>query len=180
MADSRGGRRSNVFLTATLVMARGSVAVRVRNISVRGALIDGADLPPEGAPVDLRRGSLIAHGEIAWHSADQCGIRFDADIDVDSWTRRVGHSGQQTVDQLVALVRRPTVAAAAPPVPPASPVPAAASPDSLTQISADLAEACERLAARPDVLNLCAEELQELDAIAQRLRDVVEKGGAAN
>ena len=64
MAESRTDRRSNVFLTATLVMASGSVAVRVRNISARGALIDGAALPPEGTAIELRRGSLAAAGDI--------------------------------------------------------------------------------------------------------------------
>jgi len=168
MAESRADRRSNVFLTATLVMAGGSVAVRLRNISVRGALLDGPDLPPEGAAVDLHRGSLIAHGQIAWHTADQCGVRFDADVDVDSWSRRAGHSGQQQVDQLVELVQRPAATAAATPAP-------AAPEDSLAAISADLAEACDRLAAHPDLVIACAAELQELDAIAQRLRNIVQK-----
>jgi hypothetical protein len=175
MAESRAGRRSNVFLTATLVMAGGSVAVRVRNISARGALLDGAKLPPEGAAIDLRRGSLIAHGEIAWHTDDQCGVRFDADVDVDGWTRRVGHPDQQQVDQIVALVRRPAASDAVAPVPPVSLVPPARE-DSLASISADLAQACERLAARPDLVIACAAELQELDAIAQRLKNVVQKG----
>ena len=152
-------------------MAGGSAAVRVRNLSARGALIDGAKLPPEGTAVDLTRGSLAAHGEIAWHDGDHCGLRFDADIDVDSWTRRIGHSGQDRVDDMVAQVRRPAPSGAAAPAP-------AASQDSLASISADLAETCERLAARPDVVTACAEELLELDAIAQRLKNVVQKGSA--
>jgi hypothetical protein len=183
MPESRAGRRSNVFLTATLVMAGGSVAVRVRNISARGALLDGPKLPPEGAVVDLRRGSLIAHGEIAWHTDDQCGVRFDADVDVDSWTMRVGHLDQQNVDQIVALVRRPAAASTVSLVPPVSLVPLvspvhATPQDSLAAISADLAETCDRLAARPDLVQAWAAELQELDSIAQRLKNVVQKGCA--
>jgi hypothetical protein len=169
MAESRGGRRSNVFLTATLVMAGGSAAVRVRNISARGALIDGAALPPEGTAVELRRGSLAARGDVAWHAADHCGIRFDADIDVEAWTRRVGHSGQQRVDDLVATVRRPTGADALSPPP-------ATGADSLAAISADLGQTCERLAARPELVEAFAEELLKLDAIAQRLSNAVQKG----
>ena len=84
MAESRGGHRSNVFLAATLVVAGTSVPVRVRNISARGALIDGGKLPPEGTAIELRRGSLAATGAIAWHVSGQCGVRFDADIDVAS------------------------------------------------------------------------------------------------
>ena len=169
MAESRAGRRSNVFLAATLEMAGASIAVRVRNISARGALLDGPKLPPEGAAVELRRGSLIAHGEIAWHTDVQCGVRFVTDVDVDSWTRRVGHSGQQRVDHIVALVQQPAATDTVPLVPKVR-------EDSLALIAAELAEACERLAARPDVVNVCAEELLELDAIAQRLRNAVQKG----
>jgi len=167
-AESRGGHRSNVFLTATLVMAGGSLAVRVRNISARGALLDGPKLPPVGAAVDLRRGSLVARGTIAWQTGDHCGVEFDADIDVDSWTRRVGHSGQDRVDDMVAQVQRPAAG-------PVAPAPAART-DSLAAISADLVETCERFAARPDLVAACAEELLELDAIAQRLRNIVQAG----
>jgi len=168
-AESRGGHRSNVFLTATLVMAGGSLAVRVRNISARGALLEGPQLPPVGTVVDLTRGSLVAHGTIAWHSGDHCGVEFDADIDAECWTRRVGHKGQDRVDQMVAQVQRPAAAAAVSPVP-------AARADSLAAISADLVETCERLAARPDLVNACATELQALDAIAQRLRNIAQTG----
>jgi hypothetical protein len=167
MAESRTDRRSNVFLTATLVMAGASVPVRVRNISLRGALIDGPGLPAQGAIVALRRGSLIAHGEIAWQTGGECGLRFDADIDVASWTRRVEHAGQQTVDEMVALIRQPATAKAVSRLP-------AAREDSFASISADLVEACERIAARPELMETFAEELLRLDAIAQRLSNAVE------
>jgi len=166
-AESRIDRRSNVFLTATLVMAGASVPVRVRNISVRGALIDGAGLPAQGATVALRRGSLIAHGEIAWQTGGGCGLRFDADIDVASWTRRVEHAGQQSVDEMVALIRRPAAADAVSRAP-------APREDSIASISADLVQACERIAARPELVEVLAEELLRLDAIAQRLSNAVQ------
>jgi PilZ domain len=175
--EMRAGRRSNVFLAATLVTAGRSVPVRVRNISARGALLDGSGLPTAGAGLDLRRGSLVARGEIIWQTGGECGVRFDSDIDVASWTGRVGHSGQQKVDEIVALVRRPTVADAVPRVPPVSLVPATHA-DSLALISADLAEACERLAARAELVTAFAEELLELDAIAQRLSNAVRDGRA--
>lgn len=81
--ESRAGHRSNVFLAATLVIAGGSLAVRVRNISARGALLDGPQLPPVGAAVDLTRGSLVAHGTIVWQTGDHCGVEFDSDIHVE-------------------------------------------------------------------------------------------------
>jgi hypothetical protein len=169
MAESRGGHRSNVFLAATLVTAGGSAAVRVRNISARGALIDGAGLPPEGAAVELRRGSLAAQGEVAWHDAGHCGIRFSAAIDVDVWTRKVGHAGQQAVDQIVALARRPVTGDA-------SPARQTPHDDGLAAIGDDLEAVCDRLAGHPELVAGCSEELLKLDAIAQRLRTAIRRG----
>lgn len=68
---------------------------------------------------------------------------------------------------MVAQVQRPTAASVVAPVP-------AARADSLAAISADLVEACERLAARPELVKAWAEELLQLDAIAQRLRNIVQ------
>ena len=171
MAESRGGHRSNVFLAATVVAGGASSAVRVRNISARGALVDGPGLPPEGAAVELRRGSLVAYGEVAWHDAGHCGIRFSADIDIDAWTRKAGHAGQQAVDQIVAFVRRPVTGNA-------SPSRQTPHEDGLAAISDDLEAVCERLASRPELVAACSEDLLKLDAIAQRLSNAVRRGGA--
>jgi hypothetical protein len=172
-AEARAARRSNVFLTATLVTAGRSLPVRVRNISARGALVDGANLPPEGAPVDLRRGKLVANGEIAWSTGGVCGVRLHEDIDVEEWTQRTGHSGQQAVDQIVALVRRPATGAG-----PGAATDIRPSPrdDQLSAISEDLDAACERLAGNSEFVASCAEDLVKLDSIAQRLRDAISRG----
>jgi hypothetical protein len=166
--DPRENRRSNVFLAATLLAAGVSHAVRVRNISETGALLDGPTLPSEGATINLRRGSLSADGEVAWQKKGQCGVRFGASVVVSDWVKRIEHGGQARVDQMVALVRnlpgsspgRPTLAHVE-------------TEDSLQSISADLVKVCERLASVHVIVAEHGEELLQLDAIAQRIRHLL-------
>jgi hypothetical protein len=158
--NNRAQARSNVFLAAALVVGTAAVPVRLRNLSTRGALLDGASLPPAGARVRLLRGELSADGEIAWQSRGQAGLRFDSDIDVDQWVRRVGHPGQQRVDVVAAAYRCQEM-------PPAKEDPG--EPPSLATISSELDAICERIAASPAMTVEIGEELVRLDALARCL-----------
>ena len=160
--DNRSQGRSNVFLAASLVSGAGQLPVRIRNLSQVGALLDGGSLPPAGSKVRLVRGRLSADGEIAWVARGQAGIRFTAEIDVAAWVARVGHSGQQRVDEVVAAHRRRE--------------PAAAIQDddrlSLAAISEELDAICNRLAASPAIVTELGEELVKLDALASTLQQL--------
>jgi len=170
--DPRADIRSNVFLAATLLAAGVTLPVRIRNISPTGALLDGAGLPPEGAVIHLRRGSLTAGGEVAWQRDGLCGVRFDAGVVVNDWVRRTEHKGQARVDEMIALVRNsPNDRGGS-----AGPQESA---DSLRSISAELTQSCERLANLPDVVATCSDEILRLDAIAQRLTNLVEAADKA-
>ena len=162
--DSRAIARSNVFLSAALVWEETSRAVRVRNISENGALLDGSGLPREGVCICLRRGNLEAKGEIAWRGESQCGVRFDASIDVTQWLKRIEHSGQSNVDRMVAHLRQ------SPEHGPDEICRGAPSSDSLDELSSELASLCERLASSPRVVADHSVELLALDAISQRLK----------
>jgi hypothetical protein len=139
-----------------------STPVRIRNISGRGALVDGPWLPPVGTMVRLVRGSLSAAGELAWEGAGQAGINFERGIDVASWVQRAGHSGQHRVDGVVAALRSGAAAALE--------LPHRASRESLAAISVALDGICERLASAPAMSVEVAEELLKLDSIAEALR----------
>jgi hypothetical protein len=162
--DKRAEERSNVFLVAALHFQGRSLPVRIRNISQSGALVDGPDLPAAGAPVSLSRGQLFVSGDIAWRDKQLAGVNFDSPVDVESWVRRVGHSGQQRVDGIVEALKRseplPTTSEAQ--IPPAT----------LPELSAQLDAICERLAAMPELSIELGEELLRLDAIAQSLRQL--------
>src|SRR4051794_32977063 len=56
-SNDRSEGRSNVFLGGTLETEQASNAVRIRNLSYHGALVEGPILPSVGAKVRLLRGS---------------------------------------------------------------------------------------------------------------------------
>ena len=166
ITDPRLDVRSNVFLTATLVASGMPRAVRVRNISAKGALIDGVSLPAQGASVTLRRGDLSVEADVAWLERAQCGLRFNAGVVVADWVRKIGHAGQQRVDRIVSDIRRQSPA----------PHPAASrdtESESLDMIAKSLTVLSERLASDAALLSDHTNDLLELDAIAQRLRQLV-------
>jgi hypothetical protein len=161
-ADKRSEGRSNVFLAATLDSGAAPMPVRIRNLSTRGALIEADRLPALGTAVRLTRGSLSIAGELAWQAERIGGVNFVGTIEVASWVQRIGHSGQQRVDGVIAAIRR------------LEPVPAELQEEgglnSLTAISAALDQLCDRLAGMPDMSLQLGEELVRLDTIAQSLR----------
>ena len=166
--DPREHLRSNVFLSAALGHGRDSRPVRIRNVSAMGALVDGKNLPNEGASVRLRRGGLCAGGEVVWQSEGQCGIRFHNCIDVEPWLTRIGHSGQCRVDNLVEALRSGNA--------PSGQVERAPG-GGIEEISAELTRINEDLGNLPDLTIELAEELLRIDAVAQRLRDWVANEG---
>lgn len=165
--ENRSQGRSNVFLSASLFAGPVPLPVRVRNLSTRGALLDGGSLPPAGTRVRLVRGALNADGQIAWQGHGHAGIRFNTEIDVGQWVTGVGHAGQQRVDQAIAALRRDEPA-------PAN-VPAMDTP-TLRQISEGLDAICERLAGSQNLTVELGEELVKLDALSRSLQQLASSG----
>ena len=158
--NHRSQPRSNVFLSAALIVGMAAVPVRLRNLSTRGALLDGPSLPPAGSQVRVLRGELSAEGEIAWRADDQAGLRFSGEIDVEKWVQRIGHRGQQRVDQTVAALRSHERQA----------LMEGDGQPSLSQLSEELDRICERLADSPAMPVELAEELLMLSGVAASLR----------
>jgi hypothetical protein len=161
--DHRSQTRSNVFLAASLVAAGASLPVRVRNLSAHGALLDGNALPLTGASVRLLRGELSAEGQVAWAAQGHAGIRFARHIDVAQWVKRLGHPGQQRVDEAIAAMRREPMLQE-----PAVEAP----PPSLGEISEQLDGICERLAGSGGMTLELSEELARLDALARAMQRI--------
>ena len=128
----------------------------------------GAELPIEAIAIDLVRGRLRAHGEVAWRDQGQCGLRFETQVPVEDWVRMIGHSGQQRADEMMSLFTRLPCGDAA--------ALAVDERDSLTAISGELSELCEQLAGLPDLVARQPGELLRLDAIARRL-NLIAAGG---
>jgi hypothetical protein len=161
-ADHRSEGRANVFLAAVLQDRGSSTAVRIRNLSGSGALVDGPSLPPVGARVRLVRGHLQAAGEVAWSSPSQAGISFERLINVNAWVKRPGHASRQRVDDIVTAFRGQHRGSFV--------LQDTGDPPSIRCITASLEQLCERLSAKPNMSIEFGEELLKLDSIAHDLK----------
>jgi hypothetical protein len=89
ITQNRRSRRSNVLMAASIEVAGSSTAVRMRNLSAEGVLIEGDDLPIEGTIVTFRRNELKVPGSVAWIKGRRAGIAFDAKLDPETVLRHV-------------------------------------------------------------------------------------------
>ena len=79
--QNRKSQRSQVLLTATLDHGGGSQAVKLRNLSEEGALVESEKLPIEGTTVHFIRNDLNAPGRVVWVSGRYAGIAFSDKLD---------------------------------------------------------------------------------------------------
>lgn len=94
-----------MFVAATLYSDAGSCPVNVRNMSLSGALVEGAVLPELDTPVTLRRGSLEASARIVWQVGRKAGVAFSGSVYVAEWMARNPDCHQARVDDIVRDVR---------------------------------------------------------------------------
>jgi hypothetical protein len=74
--QKRNPRRSRVLLSAMLESSAGRQDVRIRDISIKGALLEAADPPPLGEKVILSCGDTSLKGKVAWHDEVLVGVEF--------------------------------------------------------------------------------------------------------
>ena len=111
--EDRASPRTNLLLAATAQVGGRSLAVRIRNLSETGAMIEGAGLPDAGMPMVLMRGELHVSATVAWAAGGRRGIRFDGPTPVEEWTGGVkprpldctGLRDQRRVDAIQAEAR---------------------------------------------------------------------------
>ncbi|MCW3796397.1 hypothetical protein OMW55_01045 [Sphingomonas sp. BN140010] len=103
--ELRADGRTNLYLAANLRWPGGATAVRIRNLSARGALIEAAVLPLASTAVELVRGELCAGGAVAWNSGNKAGLRLAEIVSVREWMGATGSAAQQRVDGLVRAIR---------------------------------------------------------------------------
>lgn len=88
-SQNRRSRRSNVLLAASIEASGAVIAVKLRNLSTEGALIEGAELPVEGSEVLFRRNYMALNGRVAWVDGKQAGIAFRTPIAQEDVLRNV-------------------------------------------------------------------------------------------
>lgn len=87
--QNRRSRRTNVFLAATIETAGQVVAVKLRNLSESGALIEADKLPVEGSELLFRRNDLAVQSRVAWVQGKHAGLAFAEALDAQTVLRHV-------------------------------------------------------------------------------------------
>ncbi|WP_404334426.1 PilZ domain-containing protein [Sphingomonas sp. MMS12-HWE2-04] len=170
--------RKNLLLAASVEAGALRVAVRIRNLSETGAMLDGATLPDPGTTFTLRRADVSMSATVVWIASGRCGVRFnDATISVDEWVTGtlipsfLGHQGQARVDAIQTAVR----SGAALPEAPKQAAPQSTSEletritEEIVYVRRLLDELGEGLVEDPHVLQRHMQALQNLDRASQVL-----------
>ena len=178
-ADARSAARESLCAAAALYCDGCSAPVRIRNMSVTGALVEGAALPDVGALVQLVRGGLIVHALVVWVAGGQCGLKFSGGVDVQEWRAGPLNGEQERVDEVVRLVKAGAVPLPVAPLAPAGP---AQGGRLRARLGGDLRRAREllddlggALASDPGIVERHGPKLQNLD-IAMQVIAAVEAG----
>ena len=88
-AQNRRSRRSPVLLAASIEVDGAFVAVKLRNLSEEGALIEGDRLPTEGAQTFFRRNELGLKGRVVWVHGNYAGVAFDTPLNREEALRQI-------------------------------------------------------------------------------------------
>lgn len=89
ISQNRRSRRSPVLLAARIHVAGEPVTVKLRNLSERGALIEGDRLPLEGSTTFFKRNDLRLKSRIVWVEGKYAGVAFDEALDPEQVLRNV-------------------------------------------------------------------------------------------
>src|SRR4029453_1373239 len=76
MIQSRRSRRAPVLLAATIEVDGVPEAVKLRNLSEEGALIEGERLPAEGSTSFFQRNELRLKSRVIWVHGRYAGVAF--------------------------------------------------------------------------------------------------------
>lgn len=80
-AGNRTAKRARVLLSGRLETPNGEFAVRLRDISRKGALVECTTGPAAGTDVTFVRGKTRVPARVAWSGKDRLGLEFDDMID---------------------------------------------------------------------------------------------------
>lgn len=96
-----------MLLAASLEVGGVRLPVKLRNLSEKGALIDGDHLPPAGTATIFCRKDLRLRSQVVWVHGKLAGIAFDEELERAAVLRQV--SRQQARPVPPRLYARPAV-----------------------------------------------------------------------
>lgn len=88
-AQNRRSNRSSVLLAARLKTRGGTMAVKLRNLSAEGALVEADKLPIEGCDVVFERDDLSVKGRVVWVKGKHAGVAFQIPLPPEQVLRNV-------------------------------------------------------------------------------------------
>jgi hypothetical protein len=94
-AEHRREIRYVAEVDATLLWNGVSQPVTIRNISIYGALLIGAWLPPIGQRVTLIAQGLEVCGTVIWEGSDRCGLLLSRAVDPIAIIGEAGISAEE-------------------------------------------------------------------------------------
>lgn len=154
--------RLTTFLAAQLNVADVPITVRIRNLSVSGARIEGAPSVNEGTNAVLRRGSLKVNCTVRWIRGGNCGLQFAIPINVFEWVGRI-KPHQERVDEIVAGIRAGVGSGLTDQWRNSDPIDRYAA---LTNLSEDLRQLGDKMVRDDHVFERYYEDLQRIDVAA--------------
>jgi len=87
--QERRSPRAKLLMAAILEHRGGTMAVKLRDLSVDGALVEGDHCPRAGSRVVFYKNELALSGRIAWSKGGRAGIAFDAGLDPEAVLRHI-------------------------------------------------------------------------------------------
>jgi hypothetical protein len=156
-----------MFVLATMAAASASGPIKIRNMSLSGALLEGGALPAVGEHLSLRRGELAVSGHVVWRQQGKAGLSFDCAVEVVDWLP-AGSGGQQQVDRTFQELK--TDPAPAHPVSCSPAEPSAIGKPDLLKLAEGLDILANILAEDARIIAAHSSKLQVLDAASQMLR----------
>jgi hypothetical protein len=159
--------RTSMFVLATMAAPTVSGPVKIRNMSLGGALIEGDALPRIGEQLRLQRGELAVSGRIVWRNEGKAGLCFEHEVEVSRWLP-TGSGGQQQVDLTFQELKTSPIN----PAPPAATrvEPSPVGPEDLLNVAEALDALADALAEDARVVADHSAKLQSLDMASQLLR----------
>ncbi len=100
----RIAQRVNMLAPATLYSEDSSNPVRIRNLSIWGAMVEANFEPRLGSEVSISRGKLSIVGKVAWTGAGQFGISFANPVRVHDWLKPDRNTEQPLADRVFLRV----------------------------------------------------------------------------
>jgi hypothetical protein len=104
--------RKNLMLGVTIEAGSLKTPVRLRNLSVSGAMLEGSTLPDPGMKLILQRSEIRIGATVVWRMQGRCGVSFDdVTTSVEEWVAGTrapsfnGQQGQARVDAIQSTVR---------------------------------------------------------------------------